>query len=369
MPKAWATGWDYYLSPEPTCVSSRVIAPSRTIASTAPLPLLAIRQKPTIRELRAEQGRRNDTTRNGNPPSSSFMPRQFPMLLNVRYWVLVVLCITLAGCQTFLAPPDEALETLLQPIKSTPESVTLEVFHVRIPVELEDDVQQLWSRVDEQQVDAATRRRLTANGLRVGTVGAPLPGELTDLLELVGQPADQQASASTDLAGEKVITSLTAQPRVTRRIERLSKHEQMPITASEVRNSLHILVSDDDGLNGNEFREVEAVYSLKARAQPHQRVSLSVTPELHHGELRQRRIGSDKGIFLMTASRERESFADLRIAAELTPGEILVLGCLPDAGSSLGHAFHVAETSGTPQSKLILVRLLQVPPSEILAEK
>lgn len=293
------------------------------------------------------------------------MPIRLHPALILYHGLCIALACALVGCHAVLAPSDEALELLLTPIESAPESVTLEVFHVRIPVEMEDQVRGLWSRVDEQQIDNRTRSRLTANGLRAGTVGAPLPVELTELLELVDQPAPEDNAAT----GEKVITSLTAQPRITRRVEQLSLHEQMPITASEVRDKLQVIVSDQRGLSGNEYRQVEAVYSLKVTPQTGQRVRLSVTPELHHGELRNRRMGSDKGIFLMIPSRERESFSRLRISAEIAAGEILILGGLEDAGSSLGNAFHVAETSGTPQSKLILVRLLQVPPSEILAER
>ncbi|MEQ8211767.1 MAG: hypothetical protein RH917_18365 [Lacipirellulaceae bacterium] len=293
------------------------------------------------------------------------MPVRFHPALLLYHGLCIALACALVGCHTMLAPSDEAFESLLRPIESAPESVTLEVFHVRIPVEMEAEVRELWQRVDEQQIDNQTRSRLTANGLRAGTVGAPLPVQLTELLELVDQPT----SDDTAMTGEKVITTLTAQPRITRRVEQLSLREQMPITASEVREKLQVIINDDSGLSGNEYREVEAVYSLKATPQTGQRVRLSVTPELHHGQLRNRRIGSDKGIFLMTASRERETFSRLRIAAEISAGEILILGGLEDAGSSLGNAFHVAETSGTPQSKLILVRLLQVPPSEILAER
>ena len=131
------------------------------------------------------------------------MPIRFSPALLLYHGLCIALACALVGCHAVLAPSDEALESLLTPIESAPESVTLEVFHVRIPVEMEDQVRGLWSRVDEQQIDNQTRSRLTANGLRAGTVGAPLPVELTELLELVDQPA-------TQATGEKVITSLTA---------------------------------------------------------------------------------------------------------------------------------------------------------------
>ncbi|MEQ8839006.1 MAG: hypothetical protein RID07_19530, partial [Lacipirellulaceae bacterium] len=98
------------------------------------------------------------------------MPVRFHPALLLYHGLCIALACALVGCHTMLAPSDEAFESLLRPIESAPESVTLEVFHVRIPVEMEAEVRELWQRVDEQQIDNQTRSRLTANGLRAGTV-------------------------------------------------------------------------------------------------------------------------------------------------------------------------------------------------------
>jgi hypothetical protein len=94
-----------------------------------------------------------------------------------------------------------------------------------------------------------------------------------------------------------------------------------------------------------------------------------ITPELQHGDLRNRRMGSDQGIFLSTFSREREVFEQLTMQTELAPGDLLVLGCLPNAKASLGGVFHTANSGGQEERKLIVLRLLEVPKSEILASK
>jgi hypothetical protein len=48
---------------------------------------------------------------------------------------------------------------------------------------------------------------------------------------------------------------------------------------------------------------------------------------------------------------------------------MLVVGCLPEASSSLGQVFHLVERTGVREQKLLLVRMLQLPQSEILAER
>jgi hypothetical protein len=130
-----------------------------------------------------------------------------------------------------------------------------------------------------------------------------------------------------------------------------------------------VLVCNESGLHGKTFTQAEAAYTLQAELADGQRSVMRLTPEIHHGELRNRYTGGDQGIFLMTPSREQEVFGDLRIHMELAPGELLVVGCLADVSGSLGYAFHTVRQQGHLEHKLILVRLLQVPPSEILAQQ
>ena len=129
-------------------------------------------------------------------------------------------------------------------------------------------------------------------------------------------------------------------------------------------------VSENGATGGKTFQQVQGVYAICAEPRPGQRVKLRITPELHHGDLRSRRAGSsEQGIFMTTVSREREVYDNLMMEAELGPGEMLVLGSLPDAQASLGGVFHSATAGGVQQRKLIVVRLLRAPASEILAEE
>jgi hypothetical protein len=266
-----------------------------------------------------------------------------------------------AGCQVFVTPPDAALEKLLRPVTTSPDSVTLEIFQARIPLDKERKADALWEHIDEQCFDADLRRRLLANGLRAGVVGASPPEDLADLLAL--------QSDAPDSSNTRVITGQSAVPRVTRRVVQLNRREESSIQVSELRDEAQVLLSDDGRMGGSTFEQVQGVYSLQAEAVAGQRVNLRLTPELQHGEIKLRYAGSDQGIMLKTPSREREVFEQLAMETELAPGELLVLGCLPDADASLGGVFHTASAAGQEERKLIVLRLLQVPPSEILAEK
>jgi hypothetical protein len=265
------------------------------------------------------------------------------------------------GCQAFVKPPDAALEQLLRPVTTSPDSVTLEIFHARIPLDKEHQADALWEQIDEQRFDADLRRRLVANGLRAGVVGVSPPEELSDLLEL--------QSDAPEASSARVITGQSAVPRVTRRVVQLNRREESSIQVSELRDEAQVLLSEDGRVGGKPFQQVQGVYTLQAEAAAGQRVIVRLTPELHHGEMKLRYVGIDQGIMLQTPSREREVFEQLAMETELSPGELLVLGCLPDAKASLGGVFHTASAAGQDERKLIVVRLLEVPPSEILAAK
>ncbi len=275
---------------------------------------------------------------------------------------IVLWLTTLAGCQTILAPPPKAgLEKLLRPVSASPDSVTLEIFHARIPLEQDGKADELWNGVDEQCFDVELRRRLVANRLRAGVVGGTLPPILTELLELKSEMPKESS--------ERVISAATAVPQVTRRVVQVNRRDPTSIHASEVCDEAQVLVSDEGAFQGRTYRQVEAVYTLKAQAVDGQRAMVRLIPELDHGDMKNRYAGSDQGLFVMTPSREREVFDRLAMEVALSPGEVLVLGSMPDAGASLGGLFHTAVADGRLERKLILIRLLEAPRSEILAAK
>jgi hypothetical protein len=268
----------------------------------------------------------------------------------------------LVGCQTILIPSSQtAMEELLAPIKSSPDNVTLEIFHARIPIDKEDAADKLWNEIDEQCFDASLRAQLLENGLRAGVVGGTLPETLASILTL--------ESEAPKVTAERLITGDTAVPQVTRRVVQIGRRDQTTIQTSEVQEHAQVLISEDGRLHGKSYDQLQAAYVLEGESIEGQKVRVRLTPELQHGELRNRYSGSDQGLLLLTPSREREVFDRLAMETVLAPGEAVVLGCLPDAGSNLGAALHASRTAGRHERKVIVVRVLETPPSEILAEK
>lgn len=289
------------------------------------------------------------------------MPRSTRRLRFAHAWIAACAC-AWAGCQAaFTSPPEAALDKLLRPVTTSPDSVSLEIYEARVPLDQDEQIESIWQNVDEQCLDANLRRRLLANGLRAGVVGGTLPDELSHLMGLQSEMPQQTT--------ERVITPDSAVPRTTKRFVQVNRKEPRAIQASDVRDEAQILLSSDGHVSGKTFSQVEGRYELRAEAIPGQRVTVRLMPELHHGELRNRYSGSDSGILLMAPSREREAFEQLTMSVELAAGEMLVVGCLPGAKASLGGVLHTVAAKGHSERKFIVVRVLESPASEILAGK
>ena len=265
------------------------------------------------------------------------------------------------GCGALLTIPQMSdPHQLLKAVETSPESLTLEIFQVRIPSEDEQLAEELWSEVDEQRIDLETRRGLTRNGFRAGVLAGHIPEALVSQFQGDADGATQEDGLLDD---EKIAA------RVVRRLIQLKRSDQASVQASDLRKQINVLVNSEDGLHGQSYDQVQAAYNLRVEPASGQRARLRLTPELQHGELRNRYAGSDQGIFLVTPSRERVAYDDLALRTELSAGEFLVVGSLPDSAGTLGWAFHGIEVDGPAEQKLVLVRLLQLPPSEILADR
>ena len=266
----------------------------------------------------------------------------------------------LSGCSSlFLLPMAEQSQSLLKPVQTSPDSVTLEIFQVRLPTSDVECMAELWQNVDELRLPVEVRNELVRNGFRAGIVSGTLPDGFAAHLNL--------QSEHPESSEERQITAARAHPKVTRRVKQLNRQDSTVIRAADLRQQIHVLVNDDAGTRGRSYDQVEAIYLLQAELVPGQRARLELTPELHHGMLKNRYAGGDQGMFLMTQSRDRDTFDQLAMSVELAGGEMLVLGCLSDLPGSLGHAFHAQSIGGPAEHKVVVIRLLQVPGSEILA--
>ncbi len=253
----------------------------------------------------------------------------------------------MAGCGT----PLHKAKSPLMPAQMSPDSVVLDIFSVRCPFDDATVNEKLWEEIDEQSLPRELRERLTLNGFRVGFVSGQMPMELSKLLELSDKPAP-----GGDMAETKS-DDLTIQPRVMRRHLQLRAGLRGEVVASGIYPELPVFVSEPGQLCGQTYNDAQGIFAVKSFPQPDGRVRLEVVPEMHHDHPQQRWV-SGPGMAYLEASRPKRAFDEMRISADLAPGAMLVLACLPDRQGSLGCQFFT-EKNDSLQQKLLIVRLSQ----------
>jgi hypothetical protein len=234
----------------------------------------------------------------------------------------------------------------------SPDSVALDMFTVRFPMADAEINGRLWEEIDEQHFPPQLRNRLRQYGFRVGVVGAPVPIELSRLLELTeAPPPTELGTNAVDLQSESTV---------------LRRHLQLParspgqIVSSDFYDNLPVFCRDPDTgyVSGGTLKSAQCIFAIHACPEPDGRVRVELVPEVHHGEAK-RGFARENGVIRFKAERPKRTFDELTITAVLAPGQMIVLSGLPDRPGSLGHHFLTEDSSGDVEQKLLVIRLSQ----------
>ncbi|MEM9186973.1 MAG: hypothetical protein AAGB00_10800 [Planctomycetota bacterium] len=258
------------------------------------------------------------------------------------------------GCHLIESETPITEQSLLKAAQSSSDAVTLDIYWLRLPggqaaegaVEQEA---QLWDQLQEDRLPVDLRRRLASNGLRAGVVGAATPVELLRLIDPYGT-GDTSTAGSSELR----------ETGVRRRTRQLRPGGTLELAASDILDEAPVLVSRDGRVSGKTYRRVQGMYLLGVGRQQSDRVRVTLSPEVRHGEQQLRFVSDETGAMSRGAlQRETDAFPELAIEAPIAPGEMLLVTNLPGSGARLGGLFHAA--SGP--RKAILVRVASAPAS------
>jgi hypothetical protein len=261
--------------------------------------------------------------------------------------MLAVLAI--AGCGT--PPLKERGQSPLRPTQMSSDSVLLEMFFVRFPFGDSDVNEKLWKEIDEQQFGAELRERLMRNGFRVGVINGQIPAELSQLMQLGDKPPPNSETKANSL------DDFELQPRVVRRQLQTRAGQRNVIIASSVYPQLPVLMSQSGQVCGQTYNQAQGIFAVKSFPKVDGQVRLELVPELHHDQPQRRWVGTP-GMWRLEESRPKREFDDMKITANLSPGDALILSSLPSRPGSLGHHFFT-ENDGKLEQKLLVVRLSQ----------
>jgi hypothetical protein len=260
--------------------------------------------------------------------------------------ILVCLCV---GCATWETEEPAAKPFGAVRRRLSPESVVLESQAIAIPMSDEQWLERLWMELDEQHFSSDLRRRLAANGLRVGIVSLQLPDMLREAID------EQKASAEQVGLNEDAGASGQSMYGY-RSWQAIARHRNELVT-SPTRDTMVILLSDEERVVGQTFNQAQCKLSLRVFPLGDGGARMELVPEVHHGPPTQRIVG-DSGVFRFDSGPQRNIFETLTIDASLSLGQTLAITCTnPPKG--LGQQFFCETGSPNGQKRLLLIRLAQ----------
>jgi hypothetical protein len=272
-------------------------------------------------------------------------------------WILLAATAWLSGCANWVQMPTSD-KGLPKPLMSA-ETVVLEVAFVHLSPEDAEVEAATWRQLDEQVLDVELRGRLAGNGLRAGIAGSQMPPALRELVERTSRelaaapPGDDVTSAETN--------ALSRQRRMQVRAGKRGK-----ILASPNLPSISVLAKDEEGhVQGASFSDAQCLFSLIANPGGDGRTRLQLTPEIEHGELKNRWVPVD-GALINQVGKTQQVYEQLRIDATLSAGQTLVIGPTEEPGG-LGQHFFTLQVP-TRRRTLLLVRVAQTQQDELFSK-
>lgn len=261
--------------------------------------------------------------------------------------LLAALLLCAAGCRELPEAPSAL--ALARP-QMSPDSVVLEVFVIRTPLDDPQAGESLWQGIDEQIVDPQLRKRLTDNGLRIGKVSGHLPLELERLMQLTDNA--QQAGI------EQQVQVFHDRPRVTKSHKQLRARESFEFWASKSYPELPLLLAMDGQVRGRTYEQAQGLLSVKSQPLPTGQARLEITPGLKHGASRQQFL-PEQGQFQMIVGQPTEYIERLRFETDLAPGQLLLVASRREKPGSMGHYFLTQNHDGKLEQQLLVIRLAQ----------
>jgi hypothetical protein len=258
------------------------------------------------------------------------------------------------GCSQWQTLPEEPSQ--LPPARMSPDSVVLELAFVRLRASDVRAYDQIWSEADELHFSPELRRELAANGLRVGILGQQLPTELRSALDAAAGEQEERA--------EDTDTSDTQTSRGQRRLA-CRTGRRAKIVVSKLHPTLAFLTQADGAVSGSVLENAQCLLALKTYPQGDGRVRLDITPEIEHGDLKNKWSQQD-GSLMQRIGRDRVVLDRLRTVATMSAGQVLVLSTTPDV-KGLGEHFYSETAAGRVERTLVLIRVAQTQWDDLFA--
>ncbi|MHC4982509.1 MAG: hypothetical protein ACYTF6_05000 [Planctomycetota bacterium] len=257
--------------------------------------------------------------------------------------------VALLGCEpgqtagSWFGPNDPTADRPVMPIDQLKDAgnskryvllVYVKTLSVSMPVGTVSGSEELWSYLDEEQVNALRSASLGRNGLRVGVAGASAWKDLQELLEkMTGQPLKSVTMVSQP--GEPLSIVLK---------------QRQPIQTVFV-------YSDDRTLSGADYPPADNIFTLECTLNPDDPSKIMITgvPQIRTTAQRPRFV-SGPGLPSMVARPDYYSFQSATFQVMLPSKDILVVGPGSQSrrSSSIGSRFLVSQNNGVEHETVLI---------------
>lgn len=244
-----------------------------------------------------------------------------------------------------LATPDGGSAAALA--KPAPKTIPLELTFVRSDEQDPVFPGDLWKICDEQVLDPSLRRRLAANGLRVGVVTGPLPTEISARLQ----------ATDSDGADDGLPEPPSERPAIVRRSLRLLPGRPSELVACNPVSELVLLEHDGDQVHGGTYGDASTHFSLRSFVAADGRIRVELTPVVRHGPTERSWVG-EEGVFRMETGQREHTLDRLRFSLTIPTGGLLLVGPDGDQASTAGDAFFRERDLGHGTSRCLAIRPL-----------
>ncbi len=262
--------------------------------------------------------------------------------------------ICVVGCASW-KDDRRSSETQLPPIRESERTVILEVEFVPIMVDQDDrdSDASLWQWVDETAIDVTSRRRLIANGLRVGRIvnEERFRSRLGDMT--IHQDVVDKFLTEASIASEVSHNGKRIPMRLGRRYELILRQ---PIDGDHVT-----LLRLGDETIGRTLSDPQYLFAVTASSgQASGQVNVRLRPEVQYGEMRQKWVSSDAALRIDTR-RETWSMDQLDVDLTGTEGNTFVVAATNPLSGLAKQMLSGSSADHLPQQLVVLIHLEQVP--------
>ena len=241
------------------------------------------------------------------------------------------------------------------------DTVSVEIFVIRLAPHQHELLQQLWQEVDEQSLPPQLRRELFDEGFRVGILGSLLSPALAQLLNI---SAEGRVDIPWGEMQEMSAAEAAREPTSVRNVRNLLPEDRALVKVFDTSLPEHSLFwLENEMVCSQTFTNALGILCVSAAANKDGSAQIHIVPELEYGvaELRLRVVAA---MIIQDPNRPRHSFESLSISQRLLPGQWLIMGTTTPDAAGAGKAFFVRRNSGLEQ-RLVAIRLLKVIPAAL----